>query len=71
MSGTSIAAKGLKPSIRVIGAEPEMADDAQRSLKEGRIVPSVNPKTIADGLLTSLGSLTFPILQQTSSRSSR
>ncbi len=64
LSGTSIAAKGLKPGIRVIGAEPEMADDAQRSLKEGRIVPSVNPKTIADGLLTSLGSLTFPILQQ-------
>ncbi len=64
LSGTSIAAKGLKPGIRVLGAEPEMADDAQRSLKEGRIVPSVNPKTIADGLLTSLGSLTFPILQQ-------
>lgn len=64
LSGTSIAAKGLKPGIRVIGAEPEMADDARRSLKEGRIVPSVNPKTIADGLLTSLGSLTFPILQQ-------
>lgn len=64
LSGTSVAAKGLKPGIRVLGAEPEMADDAQRSLKEGRIVPSVNPKTIADGLLTSLGSLTFPILQQ-------
>jgi threonine dehydratase len=64
VSGTSIAAKGLKPDIRVIAAEPEMADDAYRSMKEGRIVPSVNPKTIADGLLTSLGTLTFPIIQQ-------
>ncbi|GAB4463768.1 MAG: pyridoxal-phosphate dependent enzyme [Anaerolineales bacterium] len=64
LSGTSIAAKGLKPGIRVIAAEPEMADDAYRSMKEGRIVPSVNPQTIADGLLTSLGRLTFPIIQQ-------
>lgn len=64
LSGTSIAAKGLKPGIRVIAAEPEMADDAYRSMREGRIVPSENPKTIADGLLTSLGTLTFPIIQQ-------
>ncbi|MCK6540528.1 MAG: pyridoxal-phosphate dependent enzyme [Anaerolineales bacterium] len=64
ISGTSIAAKGLKPSVRVIAGEPEMADDAHRSMKEGRIVPSVNPKTIADGLLTSLGTLTFPIIRQ-------
>jgi threonine dehydratase len=64
LSGTSIAAKGLKPGIRVIAAEPEMADDAYRSMKEGRIIPSVNPRTIADGLLTSLGTLTFPIIQQ-------
>jgi len=64
LSGTSIAAKGLKPSIRVIAAEPEMADDAFRSMKEGKIIPSRDPKTIADGLLTSLGTLTFPIIQQ-------
>lgn len=64
LSGTSIAAKGLKPNIHVIGAEPEMADDAYRSLKEGNIVPSNNPQTLADGLLTSLGTLTFPIIQQ-------
>jgi threonine dehydratase len=64
ISGTSIAAKGLKPSIRVIAAEPEMADDAFRSMQEERIVPSNNPKTIADGLLTSLGELTYPIIQQ-------
>lgn len=64
LSGTSIAAKGLKPNIRVLAGEPEMADDAYRSMREGKIIPSENPKTIADGLLTSLGTLTFPIIQQ-------
>jgi threonine dehydratase len=64
LSGTAIAAKGLSAHIRVLGAEPEMADDAYRSLQAGRILPSANPRTIADGLLTSLGTLTFPIIQQ-------
>ena len=64
LSGTSIAAMGLKKGIRVIAGEPEKADDAFRSLQAGRIIPSENPKTIADGLLTSLGALTFPIIQQ-------
>ena len=64
LSGTSIAATGTKKKIRVIGAEPEMADDAYRSIKEGKIMPSVNPTSIADGLLSSLGTLTFPIIQE-------
>jgi threonine dehydratase len=64
LSGTSIAATELKKGIRVIGAEPEMADDAHRSMQAGEIIPSVNPKTIADGLLTSLGTITFPILRE-------
>ena len=64
LSGTAITAKGLAPHIRVIAAEPEMADDAYRSLQAGNIIPSENPKTIADGLLTSLGDKTFPIIQQ-------
>ncbi|MCE9646747.1 MAG: pyridoxal-phosphate dependent enzyme [Chloroflexi bacterium] len=64
LSGTAIAATELKKGTRVIAGEPEMADDAFRSLKAGRIIPSENPKTIADGLLTSLGTLTFPIIQQ-------
>ena len=64
LSGTSIAARELNAGIRVIGAEPEMADDAYRSKQAGKIIPSVNPKTIADGLLTSLGTLTFPIIQE-------
>ena len=64
LSGTSIAAMGIKKGIRVIAGEPEKADDAFRSLQADRIIPSENPKTIADGLLTSLGALTFPIIQQ-------
>lgn len=64
LSGTAIAATELAPSIRVIGAEPELADDAFRSLAAGKIIPSTNPQTIADGLLTSLGSRTFPIIQR-------
>lgn len=64
LSGTAIAATEISPKIRVIAGEPELANDAYRSLKAGEIIPSVNPKTIADGLLTSLGKLTFPIIQQ-------
>ena len=64
LSGTSIAAAGIKKGIRVIAGEPERADDAYRSLKTGEILPSVKPKTIADGLLTSLGTKTFPIIQR-------
>jgi len=48
----------------VIAGEPEMADDAYRSVRAGEIIPSVNPKTVADGLLTSLGKITFPIIQE-------
>jgi threonine dehydratase len=64
LSGTSIAATEIKKGLRVIAGEPENADDAFRSLKAGEIIPSENPRTIADGLLTSLGTLTFPIIQQ-------
>jgi len=64
LSGTSIAATEIKKGIRVIAGEPEMADDAYRSLQAGKIIPSINPKTIADGLLTSLGTLTYPIIRE-------
>lgn len=63
MSGTAIAAQSLSPGIMVYGAEPEMADDAYRSLKTGVLQPSVNPKTIADGLKTSLGEINFEIIR--------
>jgi threonine dehydratase len=62
LSGTALSTKYLSPQTRVVAAEPEMADDAFRSFYEGRFIPSENPQTIADGLLTSLGSLTFPII---------
>ena len=62
LAGTAVAAKALKPAIRVFGCEPEMADDAKRSLRAGEIVPQLNPRTIADGLRTSLGDLTFPLI---------
>ena len=63
LSGTAIAAKGICPGISVYGAEPLNADDAYRSFISGKIVPSVNPKTIADGLLTSLSDRTFHIIR--------
>ena len=64
LSGTAIAAAGIKPAIRVLAGEPEQADDAYRSIQSGVIAPSLKPTTIADGLLTSLGTLTFPTIQQ-------
>ena len=64
LSGTAIAATSLQPGIRVIAAEPEGADDACRSFRAGRIIPSVAPKTVADGLLTSLGDRTFPVIRE-------
>ncbi|GAB4379139.1 MAG: pyridoxal-phosphate dependent enzyme [Calditrichia bacterium] len=64
ISGSALTAQELSPRTRVVGVEPAGADDAWRSLKEGRIIPSVNPQTVADGLLTSLGTLTFPIIQK-------
>jgi threonine dehydratase len=62
LSGTAIATRAIKPSIRVYGAEPAGADDAWRSLKSGRIVPQTDPRTIADGLRSSLGVKTFAVL---------
>ncbi len=64
LSGTAIAAKALKKGIKVIAGEPEKADDAYQSLKVGRIIPSAEPKTIADGLLTSLGDLTYAVISK-------
>jgi len=55
LSGIAVAAKTLRPSLRVIGVEPAGADDAQRSLRAGRIVPCERPDTIADGLRATIG----------------
>ncbi|WP_438020888.1 pyridoxal-phosphate dependent enzyme [Sorangium sp. So ce315] len=63
LSGTAIAAGALSRA-RTVGAEPEAADDAARSLREGRLLPSNDPTTIADGLRSALGELTFAILRE-------
>jgi threonine dehydratase len=63
LSGTCVAAKAPKPGIRIFAAEPAGADDAARSLAAGKLIPQTGPQTIADGLLTSLGELTWPIIR--------
>ena len=63
LSGTSLAAKG-SPGCRVIGVEPELADDATRSFRSGTVQSVRNPPTIADGLRTpSLGKVTWPLVR--------
>jgi len=64
ISGICIAAKGINPKIRIFAAEPAGADDAKRSLETKQLQPSVNPKTVADGLLTSMGDKTWPIVRE-------
>ncbi len=64
ISGTAIAAKELLPKIKVIGVEPKNADDAYRSFKSGKKLLVESPNTIADGLRTSLGEITFPIIKK-------
>ncbi|MEM9006756.1 MAG: threo-3-hydroxy-L-aspartate ammonia-lyase [Cyanobacteria bacterium P01_F01_bin.86] len=63
LSGCAIAAKYLNPACKVIGIEPELADDATRSFRTGTLHRIPNPPTIADGTrTTALGSLTFPLI---------
>jgi len=65
LSGCAIAAKGLNPECRVVGVEPETADDATRSYYSGALQTVKNPPTIADGTRTpSLGKLTFPLVRR-------
>lgn len=62
VSGAILACRYFSRDTAVMGAEPAGADDAFRSLKEGKLLPSENPETIADGLLTSLGEITYEII---------
>ena len=64
LSGYCVAVKGTNPSVRVFGAEPANADDAARSMATGERQPQVPPNSIADGLLTNLGVLTWPIIRE-------
>ena len=63
LAGCCVAAHGVKPGIRIFGAEPLGADDAARSKAAGEWIPQTAPNTIADGLLTSTGALTWPIIR--------
>jgi len=62
ISGTALSVSSLSPKTKIFGVEPAGADDALRSFEQGKIIPSVNPQTIADGLLTSLSDKTFKII---------
>jgi threonine dehydratase len=64
LSGTALASHYFSPATMVIAAEPELADDTFRSMKSGKIEAALPPTSIADGLLTSLGEKTFPIIQE-------
>ena len=65
LSGSAVAAKGVNPNCRVIGIEPQLADDATRSFRTGKLHTVKNPPTIADGTRTpSLGKITFPLVQE-------
>ncbi len=64
LGGTAVAAKGLRPRIKVVGTEPAGADDAARSFRAQQRLPLATPNTIADGLRTSIGVPNFAIAQQ-------
>ncbi len=63
LAGTALATYYLSPKTKVIAGEPLGADDAWQSMEKGTLIPQTNPQTIADGLLTSLGDKTFPIIR--------
>src|SRR5436190_261751 len=64
LSVTALATKYFSPSTIVIAGEPALADDAARSMQSGKIEPASPPGSIADGLLTTLGDKTFPIIHE-------
>lgn len=64
LSGTLLACTYFAPQVKVIAGEPAGADDAYRSWKAGELIPQTGPNSIADGLLTSLGDLTYPIIME-------
>lgn len=63
ISGIALAVKHINPDIQLIGVEPGLTNDAYRSFREGHIVTPERTDTIADGLRTSLGDLTFKVIR--------
>ena len=64
LCGTAIAAKSLRPEIRVIAVEPAGADDAAQSFRQHRLIYQEQKNTIADGLRTNLGAPNFELIQR-------
>ncbi len=64
LSGSAITIRHMAPAAKIYGAEPLLADDAARSLRAGAIQPALPPRTIADGLLTSLCERTFAVIKE-------
>jgi threonine dehydratase len=64
LAGTAVAAKSMRPNIRVIAAEPENADDAAQSFRAGRVICTEKKFTIADGLRTNVGEPNFAIIKR-------
>lgn len=64
LAGTALAAHWFSPLTEVIAAEPEVVDDAYRSLQSGNIETNETTDTVADGLRTNLGDINFPIIKQ-------
>src|SRR2546423_6525896 len=64
LSGSAVAAKSIKPKIRVVAVEPANADDAAQSFHAKKRIVTEKKFTIADGLRTNVGEKTFPIIQR-------
>ncbi len=63
IGGTALATSYFSPGTRVVACEPDGADDAYRSFRDGQRYPASPPKTIADGLLTGVGERNYGILR--------
>jgi threonine dehydratase len=64
LAGTAVAAKSMRPNIKVIAVEPENADDAAQSFRAGRVIHTEKKFTIADGLRTNVGEPNFEIIRR-------
>jgi len=64
LAGTAVAAKSMRPNIKVVAAEPENADDAAQSFRAGRVIQTEKKFTIADGLRTNVGEPNFAIIKR-------
>ncbi len=64
MAGSCLSTKIYSPSTKIIGCEPDGADDAYQSFKQNKYIPQTDPQTIADGLKTSVGKINYPIIKE-------